>query len=284
MRAAALAVKAAGREATAYRMRGERYVILCPVHARGAFEVDGVRVCGSGSARHRLARWWIFDQHLQRVTGEASEERGHVRQIDRPLREVPRLDLATVSMTERERRDQAQSQVPLPSEPVVRDMKARVDAVRALMRRTRPAGVSAARPVGTIPEEEPMENEKPPKDKPVKARATKGRRVVGPPERKAALRQAKLGVGGAVLLVRLEHHAGREATAYRVRWELLVGKRKQQAFAAVRPSEAEGRKAFDQHVASAREEGWFDLVISDGPGRPIELKPVPAPPASEGSR
>lgn len=141
--------------------------------------------------------------------------------------------------------------------------------------------------------EEPMAQkvEKKPEQKDPEPKPKRARRHPGRPPRQAepkatattgprGLRQAKLGAGSAVLLVRLEHHAGREATAYRVRWELLDGKKKQQAFAAVRPTEVEARKAFDAHVDRARAEGWFDLVIADGPGRPIELKPLPAPPAS----
>lgn len=78
-----------------------RYLILCPTHAVAALEGPGERVCPHGG--HRLARWWVFDQDQRRVLGEASEERGHEREINRPLREVPRLELADVCLTVREK-------------------------------------------------------------------------------------------------------------------------------------------------------------------------------------
>lgn len=78
-----------------------RYSILCPVHARMALEDVGLRVCPVGG--HRLARWWVYDGRLRRVVGQACEERGHELEIDKPLGEVPRLPMADVCMTEREK-------------------------------------------------------------------------------------------------------------------------------------------------------------------------------------
>lgn len=78
-----------------------RHAIVCPAHVARASLRGDERFCSVGG--HRLLRWWVVDERREMVLDEVSTEAGIEREINLPLRSVPRLSVEDVSLTEKER-------------------------------------------------------------------------------------------------------------------------------------------------------------------------------------